>query len=1243
MNLPIHELFIKCLIRYERGAMKVVVTGLSVLFIFSMVTILLPFQDVLGMTIPVGDGPVYVAIDENTNTLFVVNQFSNDVTVIDANTNTIITTINVGTTPSGAEFIPTINLLYVLNQATFDISVIDPNTNSVVKTIPLGTAPFGQEFNPSTNLLYIGNPFTNTVQVIDVTTDTIIQTITVGISPTSIQLNSVTNRLYVGNLGSSTISVIDGNTNTVEATITIPGGVGLVGIDENTNTIYVPEFFSNQLVVVDGTTNNIIESITVGASPRRAIFDHTANMVYTQSFISETFSIIDPTINAVIATIPVDSPFAMNFNPNTNTIYVTNQESDTITIVDLLANAPPTANAGVNQLVLEGTNVQLDGSGSSDPDGDPLSFKWRQISGTPVILSDDTSITPTFVAPDIDIAEALTFELTVNDGTFDSSPDTVTIVINEITNFQINLSQTSSGALVGDVNIGEIKPDVPIILDFIIPEGSSQIGKLDKTFLTPNSNAPDVSFNFEILPNIPSSLPNLPIDDGLFFDIEPTGADFSTSSSFPENELPRTQFFVSKQVIADNRFSDECPITPIFLLNEVTNEWEQLGDPQEPNTNRVFVTDSSGNQVSIVDITTNEIIETIPVGPNPRATAFNPNTNQLYVSNFGSNTITVIDTTTNTIIDTIVNGGSPFGIDIDIENNIIYVANSSGDITVIDGSTNTVSSTITVPGVALIGITLDLNNQKAFVTDLFTKTISVIDLNSNTLIDTIDVDDGPATIAINPFTNTAYASMFLKDTVFVIDTTTNNIIKTIKVGSSPSGTLFNPNNNKVYVANTIPNSVSVIDTLTNNLIKTIPVGNSPFRLDLIQSTNRIYVSNSDSGSITVIDGNTDTVIGTIDGIPGTPFAITANPNVSNPVRDPFSDITDNGSIVECSYIAGLPHLSKFSIGGIKALALGALATGGGSSSTGGSAPSLDNIAFDGVSTISENGTIEFGGILIDEIAPVNNIPSQTVETGEHFELRLPFFEDNGIGSLQHVAVYFLQGDEETIYDSKTNIIYEPNSPVEYDNPIGLISNVTAKGIAKSAYSVDVVFGMTFNFPTEEPMDVIVRSWDKHRRSSDIRFNDLLLVVESDSKNNLPLDTSISTQQSWSKSIQSSLTKSTTVFKESYEGSQITFDLENGKSVTKLSGVPIWVKNNAYWWSEEKIDDDDFVAGIQHLIDQNIMTVPQRHVVSILETPPPIEIPEWVKNNASWWSKGEISDDEFIQSIQWLIEEGIMRV
>ncbi|KAA3601518.1 MAG: hypothetical protein DWQ06_07825 [Calditrichaeota bacterium] len=94
-------------------------------------------------------------------------------------------------------------------------------------------------------------------------------------------------------------------------------------------------------------------------------------------------------------------------------------------------NQPPTANAGSNQTITEGLQVTLDGSGSSDPENDPLNYTWTQTSGTTVTLSSNSVVNPTFTAPEINGSEILTFSLVVDDGSLSSSASTVGITVND--------------------------------------------------------------------------------------------------------------------------------------------------------------------------------------------------------------------------------------------------------------------------------------------------------------------------------------------------------------------------------------------------------------------------------------------------------------------------------------------------------------------------------------------------------------------------------------------------------------------------------------------------------------------------------------------------------------------------------------------------------------------------------------------------------------------------------------------
>ena len=87
----------------------------------------------------------------------------------------------------------------------------------------------------------------------------------------------------------------------------------------------------------------------------------------------------------------------------------------------------------------------------------------------------------------------------------------------------------------------------------------------------------------------------------------------------------------------------------------------------------------------------------------------------------------------------------------------------------------------------------------------------------------------------------------------------------------------------------------------------------------------------------------------------------------------------------------------------------------------------------------------------------------------------------------------------------------------------------------------------------------------------------------------------------------------------------------------IDEIPQWIKKNANWWSKGTITDSDFLRGIEYLIQIDILKIEANKVVPSSSK----EIPQWIRNNAEWWTAGLISDNEFIAGIKYLIEAGII--
>jgi len=287
--------------------------------------------------------------------------------------------------------------------------------------------------------------------------------------------------------------------------------------------------------------------------------------------------------------------------------------------------------------------------------------------------------------------------------------------------------------------------------------------------------------------------------------------------------------------------------------------------------------------------------------------------------------------------------------------------------------------------------------------------------------------------------------------------------------------------------------------------------------------------------------------------------------------------------------------SKFAIGGVKAL-LGASLFGGGSNNV---PPSVVTVTFGGNDQSSSTDTtvIGFGGRLAGSNLnpgmfktgePVKMSSAKIVKTGDPLTLKLAIQEEEGALTIEHVAFYInLLGNEPQVDNSDTYVIYEKLKPTVVVDPHGFFSEVNVATSQIDAMTLALTYDIKFAKPMAKS-DIIIRSWDIKKNVDDTKLLDALEVVEP---NTLPRT------------------------------------------------IPDWVKNNANWWSSGQIADSDFVQGVQYLIKQGIVTIPETEASSDSSQ----QIPTWIKNNAGWWAEGLISDDDFISAMQWLITNGIMKV
>lgn len=94
----------------------------------------------------------------------------------------------------------------------------------------------------------------------------------------------------------------------------------------------------------------------------------------------------------------------------------------------------------------------------------------------------------------------------------------------------------------------------------------------------------------------------------------------------------------------------------------------------------------------------------------------------------------------------------------------------------------------------------------------------------------------------------------------------------------------------------------------------------------------------------------------------------------------------------------------------------------------------------------------------------------------------------------------------------------------------------------------------------------------------------------------------------------------------YQGELTISGFEVGLAEMPL--IPEWIKTSAGWWSTNQISDSEFLEGIDFLVEKQILEN---------EPKPNWNIPSWVKILSSWWYEDKISDEDFLNAITFLLD------
>lgn len=255
------------------------------------------------------------------------------------------------------------------------------------------------------------------------------------------------------------------------------------------------------------------------------------------------------------------------------------------------------------------------------------------------------------------------------------------------------------------------------------------------------------------------------------------------------------------------------------------------GEPMEMNGSAFFY-----------DVDSNELLKTVEVGNHPAHIVFTEDGKYALVTNNEDDNVSVIDMESYTVTQTIDTGKGPHGFRISADSQKAYIANMAEDtVSVLDLKTMKEEKRITVgPAPVTTGITSDGKTLIATINK--DNMVAIVDLETEQ-VKKVEVGKGPAQLYIDANDIFAYvANQGTEDapanSVSVVDLASKEVTDTIETGKGSHGVVTSPDNKRLYVTNMYDNTVSVIDTENNEVIETVKVGTTPNGISITDRINK---------------------------------------------------------------------------------------------------------------------------------------------------------------------------------------------------------------------------------------------------------------------------------------------------------------------------------------------------------------------------------------------------------------------
>jgi YVTN family beta-propeller protein len=256
-----------------------------------------------GPPISVGSGPD--GMTTAAGRLFVANNNTNNVTVVDLTTNAVTATVATGNVAADVAAAPDQRTVWVSDFGDGTVHPIDTSTLAVGAPVKVGGQPERLRVNPAGTELWVVDQADGTVSVVNLASRTVTSTIPVGAAPFGIAFAPDGRRAYVTNNGSGTVSVLDTAGHQVVATVPVGSGPEYVSVSPDGRTAYVAASGPGGVVPLDTATDTAGALIPTGGGTYALAFAPDGHTLWAVDSNTNDIRPVDPATNTPGAPVTV--------------------------------------------------------------------------------------------------------------------------------------------------------------------------------------------------------------------------------------------------------------------------------------------------------------------------------------------------------------------------------------------------------------------------------------------------------------------------------------------------------------------------------------------------------------------------------------------------------------------------------------------------------------------------------------------------------------------------------------------------------------------------------------------------------------------------------------------------------------------------------------------------------------------------------------------------------------------------